>query len=476
MERLEVLLEDDEALAYYLEISQQEALLSSVISPSRLELVEPEADSRKSKIIWIGGLSAAACLLFFMGMGVGRGFREAPSHTAVPTKSFEPTPSHGYTPPARITGMVGVEWADNETPPHIDITDDFNQISIKSGLVELTYASGVCATIEGPAVYHVDGYESGRLEQGKLYTTVPKGAEGFRVNYSGGVVEDLGTEFAMDVLPNGNTEVGVFVGSVKLHTPGRDSIMLFENQSLVQSADEAQPLEPIPLDRKKFVHRLPARDFRWEVDSPGPREVTFDVTHLIWKPAKYRAIFKWISGRDAVVVRKVRLCRDSEVVASDDHRGSTGRLNYVSDNIFSLDIEPGDYSRSRWTVVAEIEPLSREGGGLADLPLPINSYGILQLEEGLVTGAGPDQFVGRWSYRHMGDLFVREFRADGTVSLTRNGVAEDTTWVESRWTVENGMLIVTLPKKGLVEWHVLRDADTMVFGSNPYENAVRIAD
>jgi hypothetical protein len=198
------------------------------------------------------------------------------------------------------------------------------------------------------------------------------------------------------------------------------------------------------------------------------------VTHLVWKPAKYRTIFKWISGPDAVTIRDVRLLRDGKLVAADDHAGSTGVLRYVSNNIYALDVHPGSYSRGRWTITARIETLSREGGNLADADLPIDSRGILQFEEGLVTGAGPDQFTGRWTYRHMGQSFVREFHPDGSVSLEQNGIKDADSWVNSRWTVENGVLDVSIPKRRLVERHVLRDAGTLIFTSNPYENAVKI--
>lgn len=466
MARLEEFLKDDDSLAYYLAVSQQEALLSSVIPQPQLSLVQKSPRSTFSRVLWIAAPMAAACLVFFVGLDMGRRMER-------PQTGGAPSPITAATPPARITGMVGVEWEDEAIPRHIDLDAAFNKISIKSGLVEVTYASGVRATLEGPAVFSVDGYESGTLKSGKLYTTVPPGAEGFKVHYSGGTVEDLGTEFAMDVLPDGSTEVGVFLGKVKLHSSGREAIMLFENQSLVQSPDLAEPLQPVPLDREKFVHRLPARDFRWEVDSPGSREVTFDVTHLIWKPAKYRAIFKWISGSDAVVLKNVRLCCDSKVVATDGHLGSTGKLRFVSDNIYALDIGPEDYTRGRWTVVAEIETMGREGGNLSDTSQPISSRGILQFEEGLVTQAGPAQFVGRWSYRHMGEAFVREFHPDGTVTLEKNGVKEDEAWVDSRWTVEKGILNVKIPKRDLVERHVLRDLDTLIFSSNPYENAIK---
>ncbi|MEK7952001.1 FecR domain-containing protein [Luteolibacter soli] len=467
--QLEEYLEDDEALAYYVAVSQQEALLPSSIPERDLSEVEPARIVRFPRAMRFATPLAAACVVFALGLILGRRLERDPSNSTVAI-----SPAHAA--PARITGMVGVEWADESAPHKIDLDAASDPISIKSGLVEVTYGNGVCVTLEGPAVYEVAGQEEGRLAKGKLYTTVPKGAEGFKIHYSGGTVEDLGTEFAMDAQENGSTEVGVFSGKVKLHSEGRDSIMLFENQSLVQSPGAEEPFEPVPLDREKFVDRLPARDFRWEVDSPGTREFTCDVTHLVWKPAKYRAIFKWISGMDAVNLRDVRLFRDGELVVADDHAGSTGVLRYVSNNIYALDVPPGDYSRGRWTIKARIETISREGGNLAHADVPIGSRGILQFEEGLVTGAGPEQFIGRWAYRHMGTAFVREFHPDGSVSLEQNGVKDEGYWVDSRWEVKDGVLNVSIPKRGLAERHVLRDAKTLIFASNPYENAVKESD
>lgn len=467
MARLEVLLQDDNRLMYYLSVSRQEALLTLAIPPDAPRLETPVTNRKIPRKAWIAPAAGfAACLVFFLGLQFGRRLGQPTARAAAPAPAAN-------SAPARITGMVGVEWAGNGTHPQIELGETFNRVSIKSGLMEITYANGVRTTLEGPAIYHVDGRESGRLEKGKLYATVPKGSEGFKVHYSGGTVEDLGTEFAMDALPDGSTEVGVFLGKVKLHSPGRDTILLFENQSLLQSPDAAEPLQPIPLDRDKFVQRLPARDFSWELNSAKPREVTFDVTHLIWKPARYRAIFKWISGPDAALVRNVRLCCDSQTVVEDSHPGSTGKLRFVSDNIYSLDIGPEDYRRGKWTVVATMETMNRDGGKLSATSPPISSRGILQLEEGLVTEAGPEQFVGRWSYRYMGDAFIREFHHDGSVSLEKNGTLEDIDWQDSRWVVEDGILRVTIPKKGLVENHVLRNLETLVFVSNPYENAIK---
>ncbi len=470
--QLEEFLENDDALAYYLAVSQQEALLPMAIP----EFDEAAGEETSSRIIPFFRSAAkvviplaAACVVFALGLEFGRRM-ERPVGRVV---ELPPAPIVPSAAAARITGLVGVEWADESVPHQIDLDASSNQIAIKSGLVELTYSSGVCVTLEGPARYAVEGGEAGRLEAGKLYTTVPKGAEGFKVHYSGGIVEDLGTEFAMDALPDGRMEVGVFSGKVKLHSEGHDSIMLFENQSLVQTPDSADPFEPIPLNREKYVNRLPARDFRWEMDAEGTREFSFDVTHLVWKPAKYRAIFKWISGHDAVKIRDVKLLLDGKPVANDGHTGSTGVLRHVSNNIYALDVKTGQYDRGRWTIKVRMETMERGGGPTAHPEIPFRSRGILQFEEGLVTGAEAEQFIGRWSYTYLGNTFVRDFKPDGTVTLEQNG-KPDTTWVNSRWWVERGVLNVSIPHKGLLERHVLRDEKTLIFTSNPYNNAEKL--
>ena len=472
--QLEEFLENDEALAYYVAVSQQEALVPIAIP----ELDESTADGARERIApffrhfsQIAIPLAAACVVFALGLGLGRRMEWQSGDIA----DQEPVRNVPSAVSARITGLVGVEWVDESVPHQIDLDASSSQIAIESGLVELTYSSGVCVTLEGPARYSVEGGEAGRLEAGKLYTTVPKGAEGFRVHYSGGILEDLGTEFAMDALPDGRMEVGVFSGKVQLHSEGRDAIMLFENQSLVQTPDAANPFEPIPLNREKFVDRLPARDFRWEVDAAGTREFTIDVTHLVWKPAKYRAIFKWISGHDAVNIRDVRLFRDGIEVASDSHPGSTGVLRHVSNNIYALDVKQGQYERGRWTIKVRMETMERGGGALAHPEVPIGSSGILQFEEGLVTGAEAEQFIGRWSYTHLGSTFVREFKPNGSVTLEQNGKnVEEEIWAKSRWWVDRGVLNVSIPHKALIERHVLRDEKTLIFTSNPYENAVKL--
>jgi hypothetical protein len=464
--RLEELLEDDEALAYYVAVTQQEAFLPELLAETP---VASAPVRRRMRIPWVPvSLAAAAGIAFMLGLYVGRR-GAAPATVAAHAEPAVPSDS----PPARITGLVGVEWNDGEEPDLLGRGAAADHLVFKTGLVELTYANGVRLTLEGPADYRINDAVSGRLDFGKLYATVPKGAEGFRVDYSRGSVVDLGTEFAMEARPDGTTELGVFKGEIELRRPGADPLSLFENQSLVHGLDSQYPIHAVPLDRKKFVRDLPNRDFRWEVRSFESEEIVFDVTHLVWKPSEYRAIFKWVAGKDGIKIRNVRLCLDGKPVATDAHLGRTGNLPQVRDNIYALDIDPNQFHRGRWTLHATVELLERTRG-LAPYKGPARSQGILQFEEGLVSRSSAEDFVGRWSYRVLGARFVREFHPDGTVTLEKNGRPCPASFRGSRWTITNGVLHATVPERGTIEAHVLRNRNTLIFVSQPFENAKRI--
>ncbi|MCW1922847.1 FecR family protein [Luteolibacter arcticus] len=450
--RLEELLKDREALRYYTEVMAQESMMAEA-----LEGIEGAEKTVRFPVRALA-LAAAACVVFGVGFFSGR--------------------EHGEPPPAvvkslgvQVTGLMGVEWEEGGAP-------DFpaaGRVAFRSGLVELTYASGVRVTLEGPADFSVINPASGSLANGKLVAYVPPGAEGFTVDYAQGKVVDLGTEFAMDVA-GARAEVGVFDGEVKLHLPGDEPWSLFQDQAVVHHGVGKMGLTAVPLDREKFVRRMPARDFRWEVTSHGSREVEFDVTHLIWKPSDYRAIFKWMEGRDAIVVRNLELRRDGKVVASDLHEGVTGNLRLVRDNVFSLDVKPGDFKRGRWTLHATIDTYPREGA-LAGENSPVASVGLLQFEEGLVSKATAEDFIGKWSYHHLGSHYVREFHADRRLELFVNDKLQPEAFPGFRWEVEGGVLKIGVPKMANVyERHALRDRDTLIFMSNHYGTATRVTE
>ncbi|BCU78851.1 FecR domain-containing protein [Luteolibacter sp. LG18] len=458
MARLEELLESPDALAYYLSVTSQEGLMPEAIAGAE----PPQAVSRPVRRFPFGIVlqAAAACAIFAIGWRLG--------HHQPETKAVDPA-----APAARITGLMGVEWKSGQEPDLLGRGGSAKRLSFQSGLVEVTYGSGVRVTLEGPADFTVNDATSGKLDAGKLVASVPKGAEGFRVDYAKGNVVDLGTEFAMDARNDGSLELGVLDGKVDLNVPGDAPRRLMVNQAVLHGSDSAEPVQAIPLDREKFVRRLPARDFRWSMDSFDPKQLEIDVTHLIWKGSSYRAIFKWINGKDAIVVRNVGLFCDGELVAKDFHTGSTGELRNVNDNVYRLDLKPADFRRGRWTIRASIDPYAR-GAGITG---PVHSEGILQFEEGMATSAGPSNFIGSWSYYHAGRHYVRSFMPDGTIQLASDNVVTPESFKGSHWTVTDGVLEVDVPGlPGVVEQHVLRDAKTLIFITNPYDNAVRVED
>jgi len=454
--RLEELLKDHDALRYYTEIMAQESMMAEA-----LEGIVGERKVVRFPVKPVA-IAAAACVVFGLGFFSGR-------ENSSPAQVVEKKPRS-----VQVTGLMGVEWGANGAPAFSAGSVTAERVSFRSGLVELTYASGVRVTLEGPADFSVIDAKSGNLANGKLVAYVPPGAEGFTVDYAKGKVVDLGTEFAMDV--NGpEPEVGVFDGEIALHLPGDDNPRrLFQDQAVVHQEGRL-PLRAIPLDREKFVRRLPARDFRWEVTSHGTREVEFDVTHLIWKPSNYRGIFKWMEGRDAIEIHKVELRRDGKVVASDQHEGVTGNLRLVKDNVFNLDVEPGDFARGRWTLHATVDTYPRTPE-MEEENLPVASVGLLQFEEGLVSTATAADFIGTWEYYHLGSRYVRKIQPDGRLELSVNGEPRPDAFAD-RWEVSDGVLKIRVPgREAVYEHHALRDRNTLIFMSNHYGNATRKTD
>ncbi len=451
--QLEELLKDKDALRYYTEVMSQESMMAEALAG--IEVAEKKVVRFPVKALL---LAAAACVVFGVGFFSGR--HDGANEAAVAAKQ----------PAVQVTGVMGVEWESGGAPEFASGAVTAERVAFRSGLVELTYANGVRVTLEGPADFSVKGATAGNLANGKLVAYVPPGAEGFTVDYAKGQVVDLGTEFAMDVGKNGIAELGVFDGEIELHLPGEKPRPLFESQAVVHDTGAEKALRAIPLDREKFVRRLPARDFRWSVTSAEPQEIEFDVTHLIWKPSRYCAIFKWVEGQDAIIVSDVELRLDGKPVATDRHEGSTGDLFLVKDNIFRLNVDPDSHARGRWTVHAKVKPYPRIDG-MANFDGPVASQGILQFEEGLASKATREDFIGRWGYHFLGGSFVREFHEDGRVTLTKDGNPYPAAFVDSRWEVKDGVLKVWIPDRKAHECHVLRDATTLVFTSNPYDNA-----
>ena len=81
-------------------------------------------------------------------------------------------------------------------------------------MAQLEFMQGATAILEGPMqtnLLHANGLS---VELGKLRAHVPKVAHGFTVDLPMGKVIDLGTDFGVEVHPEGSAEVYVYRGKV----------------------------------------------------------------------------------------------------------------------------------------------------------------------------------------------------------------------------------------------------------------------
>jgi hypothetical protein len=92
-----------------------------------------------------------------------------------------PKVSPGYV--ALLTRTSDCRWAENaEAPPEGTQFKVGQTLNVAAGLVEIAFACGAKAVLEGPAVLELQSEKSGSLKLGKLRADVPDEVEGFTVH------------------------------------------------------------------------------------------------------------------------------------------------------------------------------------------------------------------------------------------------------------------------------------------------------
>ena len=124
---------------------------------------------------------------------------------------------------AFIADVHDVRWGRGPAAADVgDFLESGAQLEIRAGLVELTYLSGAKVVVEGPASFVVTGPAAGRLIAGRLVAKTDHPAQApaavkkslFTVHTPRGVIDDLGTEFGVEVPREGDESVHVFEGLV----------------------------------------------------------------------------------------------------------------------------------------------------------------------------------------------------------------------------------------------------------------------
>jgi len=451
-ERMEA---DPRAMEFYLSLAGQDALLAEVCADAGVEgPLQALPRPRPGKLrLW---LSAAAVLIAATGV------------TILAMKT--PTPAGQRAAAAdgaeaRLSNEVGVVWENEVRTPGARLGTG-SVIAFSSGLAELTHRSGTRLLIEGPASYEVTGPNAGRLKHGKLVAEVPPGAEGYVVEYADGKVVDLGTEFALSAPRKGEgpAEVGVFRGEVRVQQGSEtvgEAAALYTGHAVRTASASTTGLRSIPFDQDRFIRQIPTRELPWFYRG-GESPIEWDVSHLVWSAGDYLGVMKWMNGPEALILRKVDLLLDGQLVSSDEHPCSIGHLTSTVGNVYHLKVVPGAWKRGRWTLRAW--PEGQVTG--------VHSEGILMFENGAALDAAPDDFIGPWDYVHDGNRYRRLFHRDGSCSLWVNDMPSDY-FQDAGWEVRGGILRVNFPASGVAEEHLLRDGNSLLFINQPYRNARR---
>lgn len=489
--RLEDILRDEMAMQYYLDMVGLHTALDTIANDPRghgvVNSYQPESVGAKVvRFTRRMRVPAAAAAVFVCGAVAGK-FISSPSAidpvmAGTSSEEISQTQPSPIDVSASITSMVGVEWSDGVLPKTIQLLAESEPIAWDAGLMEITFASGVRALIEGPAEIQVTGNNDAYLTNGRLVADVPKGAEGFTVSHGQGRVVDLGTEFAINVPSDlSMVEVGVFSGEVEVYNKDQNQpVKVFENHAIVHGSSSDMPFESVPFYRENYIRNLPSREFPWTLPAVPATEhtkFTFDVSHLVWRSGDYRAVVKWMTGNDSITVTGARLLLDGMVIATDNHIGVSGLVEETTDNTFEFYVPEEMHSKGRWTLEIQAIATDRSNSYPAGTFSP-DSSGILLFEEGHALSATEKDFLGTWDYRHDNDTHQRIFLPNNQAIYIHNGRVTSI-FSEATWSVSDGILTLVIPPSSdpnsmpyqITERHILRNSDELIFIDQPYRNA-----
>lgn len=120
-------------------------------------------------------------------------------------------------------------------------------IEFATGMLELEYQSGVRLLFGGPARFRIDSPAMLTLDFGEVSGFVPPAGSGFRIRTPDGVVEDIGTEFEVNVpVREGKTTVAVLKGEVQvfgLAPESKPQRLLEGNQVALSKGSIGEPVE-----------------------------------------------------------------------------------------------------------------------------------------------------------------------------------------------------------------------------------------
>jgi len=179
----------------------------------------------------------------------------------------------------RIADAVNAHWSGSAAKLKTGDRLPAGILRLDSGVVELAFASGAKAAVEGPAELSLIDRNSLELKRGKLSAEVPKPAIGFTVRTPNATVTDLGTRFGLNTKTPASSEVDVFEGKVRVTEAGdvktsdnewnltRNMAMVLDARGGVTTTAAAETAFPQP------GHSIQIRPVNCGFDAPGSSRI-----------------------------------------------------------------------------------------------------------------------------------------------------------------------------------------------------------
>ena len=159
------------------------------------------------------------------------------------------------------------------------------KLTLKKGLAQIEFFSGATVLIEGETQIEIISAWEARCVSGRIRVHVPPAAKGFLMHAPNMKLEDLGTEFAMNVKGQDNT-VHVFDGEVIAYTKANSPASLKMGMTLASASASVAPQDFLPIrELQGLIRQHEQRRFeQWQTWSMQTRR---DLRLIAYYPFKH---------------------------------------------------------------------------------------------------------------------------------------------------------------------------------------------
>jgi hypothetical protein len=273
--QLEALLRDDwQARRLYLELADQHARLLQQPAVNTGRLKQPVVMSRTVR--WrtsaLLALAAAIVLLAFIVWPRSTLDKEATSNGV-----------------AMVSQTLDAEFA--QTTVRSGDTIAPGKLTLNKGLAQIEFFSGATVLIEGATQIEIISAWEARCVSGRVRVHVPPAAKGFLMHAPDVRLEDLGTEFALNVRGQ-DSAVHVFEGEVIAHVKDKAPASLKEGMTLGQTDAGFLPIGDVHELVRQRQERRHAEWQKWSEETRNDSRLVAYYTFKHWPDDRWDRLVK----------------------------------------------------------------------------------------------------------------------------------------------------------------------------------------